>query len=134
MKTESALFRSFGVLVALLVFLALPSSTALAVPCYPSHDPYCELYYGIGTQLFLELETDCPTYATLFVRTALDSGYPPDPCHDSNGNPCSGTSALSNGTKLSVPYGHTLYVKVLAWSSGTGDSNIVSCEQHNPNN
>jgi hypothetical protein len=129
MKTQSLPFRSFGVLVALLMFV----STAFAVPCYPSYDPYCELYYGTGNQLFLELETECPTWATLFVKTAIDSGYPAgDPCHV-GATPCAGTSALANGTKLSIPYGHTLYVKVLAWSSSTGDSGITTCDQHNPN-
>ncbi len=129
MNTKSPLFRSFGVLLTLLLFVA----TSVAVPCYPSHDPQCALYYGTGSTLQLELETDCPSYATIFVITALDSGYPAaNPCHN-GATPCAGTSAIPNGSKISIPYGHTLYVKMIAWSSGTGDSQIVACDQHNPN-
>ncbi len=132
MNTKSALVRSIGALLALFVFVSLPT-TLLAV-CYPTHDPLCELYYGSGTQLFLELETDCPINATLFVITSIDQPIPANvnPCHTGS-TPCSGTSALANGTKLSIPYGHTLWVKMVAWRSDSGDSSIVSCDQHNPN-
>lgn len=133
MNTESVLLRSIGVVLALLMFVALPTSV-LAAPCNHCCDPTCELYYGTGTQLFLELETSYPTNATIFFISSY-SPIPPGvvPCHDPFGNPCPGTGAVANGTKLPIPYGYTLYVRMLAWRIDKGDSGIVDCDQHNPN-
>jgi hypothetical protein len=132
MKTKSALVRSIGVLLALLVFVSLP--TSLLALC-STHDPVCKLYYGIGHNLFLELETDCPpSDVTIFYISSEDQPIPDNsnPCH-SGATPCTGTSWVANGTKVSIPYGHTLYIRMLAWRSDTGDSGIVDCDQHNPN-
>ena len=133
MNTKSILVRSLGVLLALLTFVSLPSSV-LATPCPVICDPACELYYGTGTNLFLELETIYPSNATIFFVSSVNP-IPPNvvPCHDASGNPCQGTSAVPNGTKVPIPYGHTLYVRMLAWRIDKGDSGMVDCEQHNPN-
>jgi hypothetical protein len=132
MKTKSMLVRSIGALLALLVLTALP--TSLLAVCYTA-DPVCELYYGTGHNLFLELESDCPPSGVIiFYISSIDQPIPGNinPCH--NGvTPCSGTSWVANGTKLSIPYGHTLYIRMLAWRSDSGDSGIVDCDQHNPN-
>ncbi len=133
MNTKSVLVRSIGALLALLMFVSLPGFV-LAAPCPGTCDPACELYYGTGTQLFLELETIYPSNATIFFISSTQP-IPPNtnPCHDPNGNPCPGTSAVANGTKVPIPYGHTLYIRMLAWRIDKGDSGIVDCDQHNPN-
>jgi hypothetical protein len=132
MKTKSALLRSIGVLMALLVFVALPNSV-LANPCGgPPHDPYCELYYGTGTNLFLELGTDCPTGATIFyTRTTNQPNYV-DPTH-SGTTPGYLTYSCPIGTKIPIPYGSTIYIRALAWRVEFGDSGVTACDQHNPN-
>jgi hypothetical protein len=134
MNTKSVLVRSIGVLLALLVFVSLPTSI-LASPCPGTCDPACELYYGTGHNLSLELETIYPSNATIFFISSVDQPIPAtsNPCHDANGVPCQGTSAVANGTQVPIPYGHTLYIKMLAWRIDKGDSGIVECEQHNPN-
>jgi hypothetical protein len=131
MKTKSAVVRSIGALLALLVFVSLP--TSLLAVCNTA-DPTCELYYGTGHNLFLELETACPANATIFFISSIDQPIPGNsyPCHNGP-TPCSGTSTVASGTKVSIPYGHTLYIRMLAWRSDSGDSGIVDCDQHNPN-
>jgi len=132
MKIQSPLLRSIGALLALLVLVAFPPSAwADHGPC---DDPYCELYYGTGHDLSLELGTDNPTGATIFYITSIDQPIPSNvnPCH--NGvTPCQGTGAVISGSKISIPYGHTLWVKMIAWKATWQDSGVVECEQHNPN-
>jgi hypothetical protein len=132
MKTRPTLRRSLGVLLALLVFTALPNAT-LGELCDPAHKPYCELEYGHGTLLYLELATDCPTAATIFYTITYNTPNYNTPCHN-GATPCSGTYALPNHSYVGVPYGQTVYINMLAWKLNMQDSEVTSCEQHNPNN
>lgn len=132
MKINSSLFRTTGALLALLAFTLLPNSVQGDL-CNPAHDPACELYYGSEKTLALELVTDCPVAATIFYTKTLNTPNYSTPCHDANGNPCTGTYAVPNGTLVYIPYGSTMYINMLAWKPGMLDSNVVSCEQHNPN-
>jgi hypothetical protein len=129
MKTKSVV-RSIGVLLTLLVFVSL--STSLLAVCF-THDPICELYYGTGHNLSLEVSTSCPANATIFFISSLDQPIPGTtmPCHV-GATPCQGTSAVPSETKIPIQYGHTLYIRMLAWRSDSGDSGIVDCDQHNP--
>ena len=130
MKTRPALLRSIGVLMALLL-VALPNSI-LATPCPGCCEPYCELYYGTGNNLYLELETEYPSDATIFYTKTINQYNYDDPCHNGS-TPCSGTYSCPNGTLIPVPYGSTIYIRALAYKSGLDDSPVTACEQHNPN-
>lgn len=66
MKTKTALLRSFSVLLALLVFAALPNS--VLATCSPCHDPTFTLVPGAGNQLSVQIDCDCPPGATIFYR------------------------------------------------------------------
>jgi hypothetical protein len=131
MKTKSILVRSIGALLALIVFVSLPT-TLLAIVCTPAYDPYCELYYGTGTNLFLELGTDCPTGATIFYTKTINQYNSTDPTHTGT-TPGPSTYSCAIGTKIGIPYGSTIYIRSLAWRSDTIDSGVTACEQHNPN-
>jgi len=133
MKTKSPLVRSIGALLALLVLVALPSSV-LASPCENICDPICELYYGTGHNLSLEVESIYPANTTIFFISSLDQPLPANslPCHVGT-NPCPGTVAVPSGTKVPIQYGHTLYIRSIAWRSDKGDSGVSDCDQHNPN-
>ena len=131
MNTKSVLLRSLGVLLALLVYVALPSS--VLADHGPCDDVYIELYYGTGTDLALELSVDNPTGATIFYTMTLNQPDNTDPTHN-GATPGTGTSYFASGSKLHIPYGQTLYVRAIAWKSGWEDSVNVSAEdQHNPN-
>jgi hypothetical protein len=136
MKTESALFRSFGVLVALLVFLALPSSTALA-NCGQCADVEIEWYYDPGTAMHFELSVANPSGANIYFTTSLDNTEPDNPSWDSSGNPTGTTLVCYNctgGQDVPIPYMHTLNIKARAWKYCYYQSvNISSDSQHNPN-
>lgn len=132
MKTKSALLRSIGVLLALLVFAALPNSV-LGELCDPAHDPYCEVVYGHGTTLYLKLITDCPTAATIFYTRTFNTPNTVDPTH-SGATPGYLTYSVPNGTLIPIPYGSTIYIRMLAWKLNMGESGIVDCSQSNPNN
>jgi hypothetical protein len=137
MKTESPLFRSIGVLLALLMFVALPSSV-LATPCEPCCPctPYCEFYYGTGgwQTNTLELETEYPTDAWIFYTKTLNAANNNNPCHV-NGTPCTNvgytTYKVPNGAHIGLPQGIT-YIRMMAWTSGWGNSEIAECDQQNP--
>ncbi len=138
MKTRPALIRSLGVLLALLVFAALPNSV-LGELCDPAFTPYCELEYGHGTLLYLEIGTDCPTAATIFYTITYNQPNTNDPCHLSNSpTVCTNTGyttfSASNHSYIGVPYGQTVYIRMIAWKLNMGDSDLETCEQHNPNN
>jgi hypothetical protein len=131
MKTKSMLVRSIGALLALLVFVSLPSSL-LAVPF--SDDVIYELYYGIDTDLALELVCPNPTGATIFYTVTFNQENNYTPTH--TGTTCGPhTSKFASGSKLHIPFGSTMYVNAIAWKAvGYGDSeHVTSAEQHNPN-
>jgi hypothetical protein len=130
MKTKSVLVRSIGALLALLVFISLPSSALADNTC---SDVGFELYYGTGTDLALELECDNPTDATIFYTVTFnqENNYPPLHTDTTCG---AHTSKFANGSKIHIPYGSTIYINAIAWKSGWRDSaNVSSAEQHNPN-
>lgn len=139
MKTKSSLLPSIGVILALLVFAALPNSV-LAERCNPAYEPQCSLEYGQGTLLYLELETECPTAATIFYTITYNTPNYDDPCHYANSAtvcPPSVTGyttySAPNGSYVGVPYGQTVFINMLAWKLNMDDSGITKCEQHNPN-
>ena len=131
MKTRPTLLRSIGVLMALLVFAALPNSV-LATPCETCCAPACELYYGGGNNLYLELETSYPSDATIFFTKTINTPNTTDPTHTGT-SPGPGTYSCANGCLVPIPYNSTIYIRALAWRSDRGDSPITACDQHNPN-
>ena len=137
MKTESALFRSFGVLLALLVFLALPSSTALA-NCGQCADVAIEWYYDPGTAMHFELEVANPAGANIYFTTSLDNNACPDPTWNFTTGAPTGTTLVcyncTDGQDVPIPYTHTLNIKARAWKTCYSQSvNITEDSQHNPN-
>lgn len=135
MKTNSLLRRPFGVLMALLVFVALPHAV-LAPPCETCCAPTCEFYYGSGDWQTntLELETTYPSDAWIFYTKTVNTANNNDPCHV-NGTPCTGvgytTYKVPNGAHIGLAYGIT-YLRMLAWRSDRGNSSIEECSQQNP--
>jgi hypothetical protein len=127
MKTKSSLFRSIGVLLALLVFVALPNS--LAAPCETCCEPGWEFYYGSPN--YVELETTYPSNASIFY-TLTFNGTNTDPCHNAAGDPCAGTYKVANGTHVGLTWGRESFFRMLAWRIDKGDSDIVAFSQQNP--
>ena len=133
MKTNSSLFRTTGIFLAVLLSFALASPDALAV-CGQCDDVTFELYYGSGTTLALEMECAYPTGAYIFYTVTWNTPNNLTPTRDSAGNPGSNTYKVPSGTLLYIPYGDTAYVNAFAWKSCYYNSiNITSAEQHNPN-
>src|ERR1700694_5987833 len=99
-------------LLALLVFVAFPSS-ARADQC---DDVTFDLYYGIGNNLYEELDT-ATAGATIFF-TVSSSGYPADPTHN-GGTPGSGT--IHYYGRVPIPYGQTYYFAAVAYKAGYDD-------------
>jgi hypothetical protein len=127
---KSPLFRSIGVLLALLVSVALQNS--LAGPCPQSCAPTWEFYYGISpAPNYVELETIYPSNASIFYTVTFD-GSNADPTHDGSGNPTGSTLKVPNGTHVGLAYGHESFFRMLAWRSDKGDSPIVAFSQQNP--
>jgi hypothetical protein len=118
MKTRTALLHSIGVLMALLVFIALPSSL-LASPCGTCYDPTFELVYGPGNQLKVKVVCGCPDNATIYYT--VNGGTP---THSSANSP--------SGLLISIPYGYTYCIQALASRSGYVDSGVSGICQHNP--
>jgi len=132
MKIKSALVRSIGAVLALLVFASLPTSL-LAICGYPD-DVSCELYYGIGHNLSLELVAENPSGLTIYYTYGINTPPTNDPTYDhQTGAPGPGTYTCASGTKIGIPYGSTLFIRALAQKSCWPPVNITSCEQHNPN-
>jgi len=117
MKTKSIMFRSIGVLLALLVFATLPSS--VLATCSPCHNPWFELVPGAGNQLSVKVECDCPPGATIYYT--INGGAP---THSSPNAP--------SGVLISIPYGYTYCIRAIAAKSGSADSGVSTICQHNP--
>lgn len=130
MKTQSALLRSTGALLALLAFVALPCATARAsqgqcgdVEFYPE--------YGPGIQIRVKLEVS-PSSCVIYVTYSLDNPTFPDPSR-SGTTPIPPTITVSSGASFNVPYGHTMYFKAFAYKSlWTQSVNLSYWEQHSP--
>jgi hypothetical protein len=132
MKTQS-LLRSLGaLLLALLVFVALPSPTAVA------SNGQCgdvEIYweYGTGTQIYYELHVYNPSDCVIYVTTSINNPNFPNPSR-SGTTPISPTFTVSHGSQIQIPYGFTMYIKAFAYKAGwTQSVNLSYEEQHNPN-
>ena len=130
MKTKPVLIRSTFALLALVVFVAFPSSTARAAQGQCADvDIYWE--YGPGTQIFFEVEVG--DGCDIYVTTSIDNPSFADPSR-SGGTPISPTVKVASESTFQIPYGHTLYIKAFAWKPLWGQSvNLSSDGQHNPN-
>jgi len=130
MKTKSALLRSTGVLLALLVYIALASLSARAsqgqcgaVDIQP--------HYGGGGLLYLEL-TASPSSCDIYATTSIDNPSFPDPSR-SGASPIPPTIKVASGSRFYVPFGHTMCIKAFAYKPlWTQSVNLSSACQHNP--
>jgi hypothetical protein len=109
MKTKSPLFPSIGALLALLVFVTLPTSTALAA-CGTVDDVDISFGYGGPTGVQVTMTCAYPAGAIIFYTV---NG--PNPTH-SGSTPGPGTYIYSG--PVSVPYGHCIDFSVRAWKPG----------------
>ncbi len=124
MKTKSPLFRSIGALLALLVFVTLPSSTALA-NCGQCAD--VEVYYEYAGPTGIQVEMVCkyPAGAIIFYTTDGST-----PTH-SGSTPGANTFIYSG--PIPVPYWHCIHIKARAWKYCYYDSvNITDSTICNP--
>jgi len=131
MKTRIALLPSIGALLALLLFVALPSPTARATlgQC-PDVDIYWE--YGPGTQIFFEVEVG--SGCDIYVTTSINNPSFPDPSR-SGATPISPTIKVASGSTFQIPYGSTMYIKAFAFKPLWSQSlNLSYDSQSNPNN
>ena len=127
---KTALLRSIGVPLALLVCVALAGSV-LAALCPTCCAPACSFYFG--TPNYLVLETTYPSNASIFYTITVSQPNYNDPCHDAAGNPCFGTYKVPNGTHIQLAQGES-HLRMVAWRSDRGDSPIATCSQQNPPN
>jgi len=127
MKTKSALLRSIGALVALLMFVAFPGSPAWA-NCGQCDDVEFGLS-GYGTLLFVEVICEHPTGADIYFTTNGNN-----PIINPDGTPGASTLKVASGTNIPVDYGTTLHVKAIAdkGSCWYQSINITEIYQHNP--
>jgi hypothetical protein len=125
--------------LTLLVFIALPSWTALA-DCGTCADVDVIWEYGPPHVIYFELSVASPTGANIYYTTTLNNTEPPNPTWDASGNPTNGTAVCYNCTTrdVQIPYGYTMNIKAQAWKPGINPCyhpsvNIVWDYQHNPN-
>jgi hypothetical protein len=131
MKTKSALLRSTVALLALLVFIALPISSARASDGQCGDVDISWEYAGMN-QIYFELTVE-PSDCVLYVTTTIDDPTFDDPSR-SGATPNYPTFTCASGSTFYIPYGHTRYIKAFAWKSRwTQSVNLSSDEQHNPN-
>jgi hypothetical protein len=116
MKAKIALLRPIGVLMALLVFVALPNS--LLAICSTCHTPTFEIAGG-GGLLYVTVTTDCPSDATIYYTI-------------NGGTPTHSSAYGANGLVISVPYGYTYCIRAIAAKTGHADSAVAYLCQHNP--
>lgn len=109
---------SIGILLALLVFVAFPSSSALATQC---EEVYFEETGYTPNTIYVSLSTGT-SGATIFVKWSKWAP-PGNPTH-SGSTPTNGTSTWV-GPYFVVPYGERLYIKALAYKAGFTDSIVT---------
>ena len=131
MKTPSALLRPIGaLLLALLVFVVLPSSTARASQGQCG-DVDISVQYGGGNQICFVLEVE-PSDCLIYVTTGIDNPSFPDPSR-SGTTPIPPTFTVASGATICVPYGHTLCIKAFAYKAlWTQSVHISYFCLHNP--
>jgi len=132
MKTRFSLLRSIGaLLLALLVFVALPSSTARA-SLGQCGDVEIYWVYAGSNQIYFDLDVE-PSDCVIYLTTTINNPTIVDPSR-SGATPISPTSTCASGSHIYIPYGTTMRIKAFAWKSGwTQSANITFAEQHNPN-
>ena len=129
MKTRSARLHSLCILLALLVFIVVPCSTARAK--WQCSDVDISWEYGGGNQIYYVLEVT-PSDCTIFVTTSIDNPSFPDPSR-SGATPIPPTIKVSSGATICIPYGHTLCVKAFGYKPlWTQSVNLTSECFHNP--
>jgi hypothetical protein len=121
-------FSSIGLVLALLAWIALPTSSALADPIKCA-DPDFYQATGYPATAFIYLSTTTPGTSKIFFKVA-EYSCPADPTHDSAGNATGGTGTWV-GTPIGVPAGDKRYIKAVVWKSAHIDSNIICYEVDN---
>jgi hypothetical protein len=110
---------SIGILLAILVFVAFPSSSALATQC--EEVEFTETGYCCIHNINVSLSTGT-SGATIFV-TYSQWGTPATPTH--NGSTPTGTTSTWVGPNFVVQPGGRLYIKALAYKAGFTDSIVT---------
>lgn len=110
---------SIGILLAILVFVAFPSSSAFATQC--EEVEFNETGNCCIHNIYVSLSTGT-SGATIFV-TYSQWGTPATPTH--NGSTPTGTTSTWVGPNFVVPPGGRLYIKAIAYKAGFTDS-VVS--------
>jgi hypothetical protein len=115
-------FSAIGLLLALLGFLAFPSS-ALATPTTCADVEFTEVPGEDYGELYVQMSTDNPSCTIYYTVNAYN--WPPSPTHSSAiYNP----SHIPNYQGLGVPFGQRRYYKALAYIFGAvpADSGITA--------
>ncbi|MEY2507616.1 MAG: hypothetical protein QOG12_1082 [Verrucomicrobiota bacterium] len=110
---------SAGLLLALLVFVAFPSSSALATQCDVVE--FQETGLCCRHNIYVSLST-ATSGATIFV-TWSTTYTPADPTH--NGSTPTGTTSTWVGPNFVVPPGGRLDIKAIAYKAGFTDSVVT---------
>ena len=130
MKTKSALLPSIGALLALLLFVALPSSTARASQGQCGDVDIYWVYAG-GNQIYFEVEVG--DGCDIYVTTSINNPNFPWPSR-SGATPISPTVKVASESRFYIPYNSTMYIRAFAYKPAwTQSVNTTSDEQHNPN-
>lgn len=116
--------RSIGILLALLVFVAFPSSSALATQC---EEVYFDETGGLPFNMYVYLYCDT-SGSTIFVKYN-NNYFPSDPTH-SGSTPTNGTSIWA-APYFTVPPGGRLYIKALCYKAGLTDSAVTQYAAEN---
>jgi hypothetical protein len=132
MLTPRGLFgfgpSSIGVLLALLVFVAFPSSSALAIPkcATPQLDGGTAFPFDAYVHLFTTTAG-----ATIFYRF---SEYAPPSAPTHSGSTATGGTLTYTGVTFIIPVGEYGYWKAVAYKPGYADSNIADLSIDNTGN
>ncbi|MEY2585872.1 MAG: hypothetical protein QOD80_1898 [Verrucomicrobiota bacterium] len=110
---------SAGLLLALLVFVAFPGSSALATQCDVVE--FQETGLCCRHNIYVSLST-ATSGATIFV-TWSTTYTPADPTH--NGSTPTGTTSTWVGPNFVVPPGGRLDIKAIAYKAGFTDSVVT---------
>jgi hypothetical protein len=117
---------SIGILLAVLVFVAFPSSSARATQCDVVE--FEETGYCCIHNIYVSLST-ATSGATIFVTWRTDYAPAVDPTH--NGSTPTGQTSTWVGPQFNVPPGGRLYIKALAYKAGFTDSVITEYSVEN---
>jgi hypothetical protein len=116
---------SIGILLAVLVFVAFPSSSARATQCDVVE--FEETGECCRDNIYVSLST-ATSGATIFVTWNTYSP-PATPTH--NGSTPTGTTSTWVGPQFVVPPGGRLYIKALAYKAGFTDSAVTEYSVEN---